>query len=244
MAKDVAQIFQVLVDNIVFYKNTRKSFKIDYTLLGQGNLYETRFALGKIILGTMSCGPLQGENEDVEENNHVQQITIDGIESNDNTELSDIVKQQVVNQRGRKRTALQCASHVKGGLIKRSLIEKTYSPSEQEVVLGKREVVGREECEVTANKHEEVDDARQVPHEEVISVLGNMLNETRGQVPNEEEEVTLNKEETVEKKKGQDKQDKGRQKSKKLRNNGPNVKCKQSGDKEEANRLLLSSLFK
>lgn len=232
MERDVAKIFQVLVNDIESYKKRRESFKIDYRVLGQGNLYETRFVLGKVILETMSGGTLQGGKEDV-----VQQINIDGNESNDNMEHCDVVKKQAVIQKGKKRSAWQCASYDKQGLVKKlKLMEKISGPSEQEVVLGKEEEVLREKCEGIAKKGREVDETCQLPHEELISVLGNMLDETRCQLQNEDEEIIENKKETAEKKQ--------RWKLLKLPNKGAKVKCKQNADKEEASRRPLSCLFK
>ncbi|XP_050227284.1 uncharacterized protein LOC126676949 [Mercurialis annua] len=54
MGNDVAQIFDVLVHDVSSYKTLRKSFKIDYSLLGKGHHHETRFVLGKVILETLS----------------------------------------------------------------------------------------------------------------------------------------------------------------------------------------------
>lgn len=57
--KDVAQIFDVLVDNIKSLSNERHYSSIDYKLLGKGDIEETRFVLGKVIMDTMRGGITQ-----------------------------------------------------------------------------------------------------------------------------------------------------------------------------------------
>ncbi|KAI4386858.1 hypothetical protein MLD38_004747 [Melastoma candidum] len=71
VAKDVGAIFQPLVNDVESFNTKRKSFEIDYCLLGKGFLPETRFTLGKIILDTLNDGVLQGEGKsnNVEEGN-------------------------------------------------------------------------------------------------------------------------------------------------------------------------------
>ncbi|PNY09202.1 tRNA nucleotidyltransferase/poly(A) polymerase [Trifolium pratense] len=54
--KAVSEIFEVLVDDIKFYKSDRKSEKINYNMLGSGHSSENRFVLGKIVLETMRSG--------------------------------------------------------------------------------------------------------------------------------------------------------------------------------------------
>lgn len=54
--KAVSEIFEVLVNDIKFYKSERKSAKINYDMLGSGHTSETRFVLGKIVLQTMQSG--------------------------------------------------------------------------------------------------------------------------------------------------------------------------------------------
>ncbi|WCJ20596.1 CCA-adding enzyme [Euphorbia peplus] len=64
---DVAQLFNVLVGDIESYKHGRQSYMINYNLLGKGFRMESRFVLGKIILGTLSGG-LDEDMEPAEEN--------------------------------------------------------------------------------------------------------------------------------------------------------------------------------
>ncbi|KAA8532059.1 hypothetical protein F0562_006799 [Nyssa sinensis] len=56
MGKCVAELFSVLVHDVESFKKGRKCFEIDFHLLGKGNLTETRFVLGKVIMDTMSSG--------------------------------------------------------------------------------------------------------------------------------------------------------------------------------------------
>ncbi|KAJ0770844.1 putative polynucleotide adenylyltransferase [Helianthus annuus] len=49
-------LFDVIAHKVETYNKGRASFDINYDLLKRGDLVETRFALGKIILNTMGCG--------------------------------------------------------------------------------------------------------------------------------------------------------------------------------------------
>ncbi|KAL6011930.1 hypothetical protein ACLOJK_002396 [Asimina triloba] len=56
MGKTVAELFDILENDIKSYNSERESFDIDYRQLGKADQRETRFVLGKIIMDTMSCG--------------------------------------------------------------------------------------------------------------------------------------------------------------------------------------------
>lgn len=56
----VAQLFDVLLNDVESYKSGRENFMIDYFLLGKGNEDETRFVLGKVILETLGSGLTEG----------------------------------------------------------------------------------------------------------------------------------------------------------------------------------------
>ncbi|KAI3722898.1 hypothetical protein L2E82_34079 [Cichorium intybus] len=60
-AHGAAQLFHVLAHKVDNYNKGRKSFEMDYNLLQKGDVSETRFVLGKIILNTMGCGIDQGD---------------------------------------------------------------------------------------------------------------------------------------------------------------------------------------
>ncbi|KAJ4824712.1 hypothetical protein Tsubulata_017561 [Turnera subulata] len=51
-----AKLFDVLVNDVASYENRREDSFINYLLLGKGDLDETRFVLGKVILQTLSGG--------------------------------------------------------------------------------------------------------------------------------------------------------------------------------------------
>lgn len=57
--KDTARLFSVLVNDVEHYDNGRRSFNIDYELLGKGDEQETRFVFGKIVMDTMSSGVVE-----------------------------------------------------------------------------------------------------------------------------------------------------------------------------------------
>ncbi|KAH9624242.1 hypothetical protein KSS87_017917 [Heliosperma pusillum] len=55
-AKEVYAIFKVLMNDPESLREERHYYSIDYNLLGKGDIPETRFALGKIIMDTMRSG--------------------------------------------------------------------------------------------------------------------------------------------------------------------------------------------
>ncbi|KAK6924566.1 Poly A polymerase, head domain [Dillenia turbinata] len=67
VSKNVARIFDVQVKEVESYEKERKSLEIDLLLLGKGDIYETRFALGKIIMDTMYSRFSQEEDKLVKE---------------------------------------------------------------------------------------------------------------------------------------------------------------------------------
>ncbi|XP_022867742.1 uncharacterized protein LOC111387420 [Olea europaea var. sylvestris] len=62
MGQHVEHVFKILTKDITSSKTDRNSLEIDYRLLGEGNVREIRFVLGKIILDTLVCG----DDKDIE----------------------------------------------------------------------------------------------------------------------------------------------------------------------------------
>ncbi|KAH7519833.1 hypothetical protein FEM48_Zijuj08G0079100 [Ziziphus jujuba var. spinosa] len=223
MGQDVAEIFQVLANNIESYKNRRKSFKIDYNMLGQGHLCETRFVLGKVILETMSCGTLEAGEDIEQEINHMHQSIMD---ENDDMELYNKVKKQVEVKKDRRQELAK--KHIS--------VKKKYSPDEEEVVLGKHGVVETEECEEITKENQKV-------HETFIEIS----DQENMPVKSTEDEEIENMKEDVEK--CQDKDQRPLRLKKKADNQQKAIRqkikrYKQNSDKERESSLILSSLFK
>ncbi|KAI3898918.1 hypothetical protein MKW92_049374 [Papaver armeniacum] len=63
VGQNVGELFRVLEQNLEKYANERKSFEIDYGLLAMGNIKETRFLLGKVIMDAMSSGVFPKQQE-------------------------------------------------------------------------------------------------------------------------------------------------------------------------------------
>ncbi|KAK6154034.1 hypothetical protein DH2020_013673 [Rehmannia glutinosa] len=57
MGQHVKHIFNVLAKDVTYLKSGNRCLDIDYSLLTAGNVSETRFVLGKIILDTLLYGP-------------------------------------------------------------------------------------------------------------------------------------------------------------------------------------------
>ncbi|KAI4314642.1 hypothetical protein L6164_027530 [Bauhinia variegata] len=72
MRMNVAGIFEVLVSDVESYKSEKKGFQINYNKLGTGDLPETRFVLGKVILETMRSGIVRDEEISEAEKSHLK----------------------------------------------------------------------------------------------------------------------------------------------------------------------------
>ncbi|XP_018852015.1 uncharacterized protein LOC109014131 isoform X2 [Juglans regia] len=188
MGKDVAEIFNVLLNDIESYNSGRKSFEIDYHLLGRGFLNETRFVLGKIILETMS-EVVEGGMEGVKvEETHLQP---DFTKENYGLALSDFVKPRVVKDRNHKRGLSESSLEPQHGKVKKQKLVKKKSNS-----LSKQEVDDMVKCLEVGEKHQTVIKTGQLPQVEANMTQGIMVERENCQLP--EMEVTKEMQEDVE----------------------------------------------
>lgn len=79
--KRTFDLFHVLAHDVKSYKKDRKCSDINFSLLGKGDLCETRFVLGKIILDTMSSGALRGNGDAEEKQEPVRSDSINNIKA-------------------------------------------------------------------------------------------------------------------------------------------------------------------
>uniref|UniRef100_A0A5B6ZQ61 Polynucleotide adenylyltransferase n=1 Tax=Davidia involucrata TaxID=16924 RepID=A0A5B6ZQ61_DAVIN len=102
----VAQLFSVLVHNVESFKRERKSFEIDYHLLGKGNLTETRFVLGKVIMDTMSNGIVPASKVVKEEKDYLHTFDpenkVEVFEENFHLAPSDLEPDHIVGKEDKK----------------------------------------------------------------------------------------------------------------------------------------------
>ncbi|CAL5188238.1 unnamed protein product [Lathyrus oleraceus] len=111
--KAVSEIFNVLINDIKFYKSERKSAKINYDMLGSGHISETRFVLGKIVLETMRSGIVgEGDGSEVEKC-HLK------------TEGTKGFRQMVAKKKKRKVLSTPNLEHMPEKLKKQKLAENT-----------------------------------------------------------------------------------------------------------------------
>lgn len=148
-AKDVAKIFEVLVNDVESFKNKRENFEIDYQLIGKGILSESRYVMGKIIFETLNGAIVQGDENILDKK---QNLCVDTTtEENYNSPVSDIVKDQLVVMKEMKVKKLPSTSEVRlGANKKRKLVQKegrqTENKCEDLEILGMMdEVIGQEE---------------------------------------------------------------------------------------------------
>ncbi|KAG7968905.1 hypothetical protein I3843_07G003600 [Carya illinoinensis] len=192
MGKDVAEIFNVFLNDIESYNSQRKSFEINYHLLGRGFLHETRFVLGKIILETMS-EVVKGGMEVVK----VEETQPDVTKENCGLALSDLVKPQVVKDRNHKRGLSESSLEPQHGKVKKQKVIKKKSSG-----LSKQEVVDMVKCLEVGEKHQTVIKTSQLPQVEANMTQGIMVERKNCQLP--EQEVTKEMQEDVEKDKSTD----------------------------------------
>ncbi|TKY70258.1 Poly(A) polymerase I [Spatholobus suberectus] len=91
--KVASAIFKMLASDVKFYKSERrKNSKINYGMLGKGNLSEIGFVLGKIVLETMSSG-IVGDEEDSEGGQC--HLMTEGTEEIDQSQLPGLINHQL-----------------------------------------------------------------------------------------------------------------------------------------------------
>ncbi|KAJ0041486.1 hypothetical protein Pint_28697 [Pistacia integerrima] len=100
IGEGVGQIFDVLANSFESYDKGRKSFMIDYHLLGKGYIPETRFVLGKIILKTISVGLVGGERE-VDEEKKIKSL-LDSVEESGHPRPCDLTENEFLSKKNRK----------------------------------------------------------------------------------------------------------------------------------------------
>ncbi|CAJ1930642.1 unnamed protein product [Sphenostylis stenocarpa] len=113
-------IFKMVASNGEFYKSERrKNSKINYHMLGKGQLSETRFVLGKIVLETMSSGIVEnGEHSEAGQCH----LKTEGSEEIGPSHHPDLVNQQVASMKdeGQLLSNSECGQ---GKNKKRKLVE-------------------------------------------------------------------------------------------------------------------------
>lgn len=153
MAERVAHIFNVLVNGIESYKEGRGSPEIDYYLLGKGDLRETRFVLGKVIMDTMSSGLVQMGTEVLEEKNQLHmsynEQKPEALEQDCHPILYEVVKHLVVAKEDKKRSLSSFNPELQQERGKKQkLVDIEFDPLEQEIA--------KEKQKEKNNKHQEI----------------------------------------------------------------------------------------
>ncbi|KAL9229568.1 hypothetical protein vseg_005021 [Gypsophila vaccaria] len=120
--KELYEIFKVLMNDIKLLTEKRRYYSIDYNMLGKGDIPETRFALGKIIMDTMRSGVTYDQTKlATEKDNHlrackpkveVMQVdnlsssvsTLDSLKDKDGVQQGqNVLDTQKQQQKGKKR---------------------------------------------------------------------------------------------------------------------------------------------
>ncbi|KAF9682094.1 hypothetical protein SADUNF_Sadunf05G0072600 [Salix dunnii] len=141
----------------------REIFKIDYDLLVKGDLDETRFVMGKVILKTLSGGHVQGGKEIIKEELKV-------IKENHEPILSELAKDGCVVKKV-KEHILSSFDEQKMEKAKQKEKVKMKCSSEQNINSMKEEVVLKDAHMEIAKKQLEVVDTMQVSEEKFLSPL-------------------------------------------------------------------------
>ena len=128
----------------------RESFKIDYDLLVKGDLYETRFVLGKVILKTLSGGLVQGGKEIIKEELKVVKV-------NHEPTLSDLAKDGRVVKKVKEHVLLSFDEQ-KIEKVKQKEKVKMKCSSEQNINSTKEEVDLKDASMEIAKKQRKVEE--------------------------------------------------------------------------------------
>ncbi|KAK9285251.1 hypothetical protein L1049_024440 [Liquidambar formosana] len=162
--KDVDQIFKFLTNDIESFEEGRGSFKIKYHLLGKGDLRETRFVLGKVIMDTMSSGVVQGGMEVVEEKDHLNTFDYkqkpDAVEENCHVALSDLIKHQIVVKEDIKRSLSPSKPEVQKERVKKQKLIERCNIAELETAKKKRKAVKKMKLQEIAKEQEVVENRK------------------------------------------------------------------------------------
>lgn len=154
-AKDVANIFDVLVNDVESYKYKRKNFEIDYQLLGKGVLSESRYVLGKVILETLNGAIVQGDGNILDKK---QDLCVGATtEENSNSPVSNLVIDQLVVRRGKKVRNQPSSSEVRWEAKKKYKLDSKDGSISDKVVENGR-------CVNKAEMYEMGVEASQLPH--------------------------------------------------------------------------------
>lgn len=160
--KNVRQVFDVLLEGVENYKSEKDSVEIYYDLLGKGDLEETRFVLGKIILETIGGGL-------------AARMKVVGKEEKENLLLDvckeDLVKNEIVVKKSRKRGLAPSVSELKLKTAKR----QDRSRLDKDLTIKKQEVVREEEREQIGEENQIAVERCQLAAEEIKMTEENIL---------------------------------------------------------------------
>ncbi|XP_031261529.1 uncharacterized protein LOC116119726 [Pistacia vera] len=144
IGEGVGQIFDVLANSFESYDKGRKSFMIDYHLLGKGYIPETRFVLGKIILKTISVRLVGGEGE-VDEEKKIKSL-LDSVEESCHPRPCDLTENEFLSKKNRKHslTIPDSESNLER-TKKQKLSGKEHRLSQQKLNMNKQDKFSKED---------------------------------------------------------------------------------------------------
>lgn len=237
------------MNSIESYNSGKRSHIIDYDMLGKGNLVETRFVLGKIILKTISGGLVAGE-EEIDEEEMPEVLDKDSVEN-------------YLAKKNRKRGLQPSSAELKLKTAKKCKWTEKFSSINHELSMNKEDVVPKEEVEEihkavkncqlpdeelkvrTTEKNKWIENSCHFDQELSINEelvpkegsqqLGEETQKAAKTCQSPEEEIKVNPEKILEKKDCHSLSTEGTNKKR--------DKQKRADDKKK-NQLLLSSLFK
>ncbi|KAK6237232.1 hypothetical protein QUC31_002701 [Theobroma cacao] len=180
-ARDAAKIFYLMVDDIESFVNgrQRESPGINYHLLGKGDPRETRYVLGKIILETMKDGRL-GEGTQIAngEKDHLQPKVIE----------KNLANNQLPLKKDKKRVPSLLNPEAKQGLPKKQKsVDSNHNISELYAAI--KNQLAKEELQDLAKKHQKLVEAYKFSEQETSLMQGNILEEEKSHLMNQERTV-------------------------------------------------------
>lgn len=150
----------MLVHDVESYKKGRRNYSIKFNLLGKGDLRETRFVIGKIIMDTMSSRAVQGGKDVEEEKDHLHTLDPEYDEVDVSTEncdlaISDVKMQHDLGEEDKKRCSSPSNTELPHERAKKPrLIGKTSKLSEDGKIKKQKAVAKTEIEKIVERKHE------------------------------------------------------------------------------------------
>lgn len=148
----MAEVFEVLIDNVESYWSGKRNFEINYDLLGTGNISEIRFVFGRVVLETMSSGIIEEIDNFVAERCKIK--TGEGTNEICQLQLSDPLNSQLSRMEDKRRSLSSLDPGLEKKKIKKQKLVESESIPDQKTSLKKHKLSQKLEDKETTEELE------------------------------------------------------------------------------------------